>query len=170
MRPWLVSKTGDDLETVLVRLLGERGETIACAESCTGGMIGARLTRVPGASEVFPGGIISYANSVKEAQLGVPEALLIEHGAVSEPVARAMAAGVRSALGSDWGLAVTGIAGPGGGTDEKPVGTIHIALAGPDDLVIHRNLLASWDRTDNRRYAAQAALALLWQRIACQQG
>lgn len=101
------------------------------AESCTGGGLGAALTAVAGASDVFLGGVIAYANSVKQALLGVPAAMLETHGAVSDPVAIAMAEGVRRITGSTWALALTGVAGPAGGSPGKPVGLVHIALAGP---------------------------------------
>jgi len=123
---------GDSLASVVLAALRRRGETLAVAESCTGGGLGAALVAVPGASEVFLGGVIAYANAVKQAVLGVPAALLERHGAVSDPVAEAMAEGVRRLTGATWSLAVTGIAGPGGGTAEKPVGLVHIAVAGPD--------------------------------------
>jgi len=124
--------TGDDsLASVVLAQLRQRGQTLAVAESCTGGGLGAALTAVPGASEVFLGGVIAYANAVKEGVLGVPPQLLADHGAVSDPVAIAMAEGVRRLTGSDWALALTGIAGPGGGTAAKPVGLVHLALAGP---------------------------------------
>ncbi len=122
----------DSLASVVLAALRRRGETVAVAESCTGGGLGAALAAVPGASDVFLGGVIAYANSVKQGLLGVPAGLLEQHGAVSDPVACAMADGARSATGSSWALAVTGIAGPGGGSDSKPVGLVHIALAGPD--------------------------------------
>ncbi|MBD2719174.1 competence/damage-inducible protein A [Synechococcus sp. FACHB-909] len=123
---------GDSLASVVLAALRRRGETLAVAESCTGGGLGAALVAVPGASEVFLGGVIAYANAVKQAVLGVPAAVLERHGAVSDPVAEAMAEGVRRLTGATWALAVTGIAGPGGGTAEKPVGLVHIAVAGPD--------------------------------------
>ena len=122
----------DSLASVVLEQLRQRGETLAVAESCTGGGLGAALVAVPGASEVFLGGVIAYANSVKQQQLGVPAALLESHGAVSDPVALAMAEGARRATGATWGVAVTGIAGPGGGSGAKPVGLVHIAIAGPD--------------------------------------
>lgn len=122
----------DSLASVVLEDLRRRGETVAVAESCTGGGLGAALAAVPGASDVFLGGVIAYANSVKQALLGVPPELLERHGAVSDPVACAMADGARRISGSRWALAVTGIAGPGGGSDSKPVGLVHIAVAGPD--------------------------------------
>ena len=122
----------DSLASVVLEALRRRGETLAVAESCTGGGLGAALAAIPGASDVFLGGVIAYANRVKQGLLGVPAALLERHGAVSDPVACAMAEGARSTTGSDWALAVTGIAGPGGGSDSKPVGLVHIALSGPD--------------------------------------
>lgn len=122
----------DTLASVVLEQLRQRGETLAVAESCTGGGLGAALAAVPGASDVFLGGVIAYANAVKQELLGVPAALLASHGAVSDPVALAMAEGARRATGASWAIAVTGIAGPGGGTVEKPVGLVHIAVAGPD--------------------------------------
>jgi nicotinamide-nucleotide amidase len=122
----------DSLASVVLEQLRRRGETLAVAESCTGGGLGAALAAVPGASEVFLGGVIAYANAVKQALLGVPAALLESHGAVSDPVAMAMAEGARRATGATWAIAVTGVAGPGGGSAEKPVGLVHLAIAGPD--------------------------------------
>jgi nicotinamide-nucleotide amidase len=119
------------LASVVLEQLRSRGQTLAVAESCTGGGLGAALAAVPGASDVLLGGVIAYANSVKQGLLGVPAQLLEAHGAVSDPVARAMADGARSATGADWALAITGVAGPGGGSAEKPVGLVHIAVAGP---------------------------------------
>ena len=120
------------LAGMVLELLRERGQTLAVAESCTGGGIGAALAAVPGASDVFLGGVIAYANAVKQALLGVPPEALHTHGAVSDPVALAMAEGARRATGADWAIAVTGIAGPGGGSEQKPVGLVHIAVAGPN--------------------------------------
>lgn len=110
-------------------LLSTAGQTLATAESCTGGMIGSQLTAVPGSSGWYLGGVVSYANEVKQNVLHVPESMLIEHGAVSRPVAAAMAEGVRDALGSDWAISTTGIAGPTGGTEDKPVGLVYTATA-----------------------------------------
>jgi nicotinamide-nucleotide amidase len=122
----------DSLAAVVLAALRRRGETLAVAESCTGGGLGAALAAVPGASDGFLGGVIAYANAIKRELLGVPADLLERHGAVSDPVACAMAEGVQRLSGSSWALAITGIAGPGGGSDSKPVGLVHIALAGPD--------------------------------------
>jgi nicotinamide-nucleotide amidase len=125
-------KDDDSLASVVLARLRQRGETLAVAESCTGGGLGAAITAVPGASDVFLGGVIAYANALKQALLDVPPVLLADAGAVSDAVAAAMAEGVRRRTGSSWALAVTGIAGPGGGSPDKPVGLVHIALAGPD--------------------------------------
>ena len=122
----------NDLASVVLEQLRRGDHTLAVAESCTAGGLGAALAAVPGASDVFLGGVIAYANRVKQELLGVPAELLASHGAVSDPVAQAMAAGVRRATGADWALAITGVAGPAGGTAEKPVGLVHIAVAGPD--------------------------------------
>ncbi|MEB3157796.1 MAG: competence/damage-inducible protein A [Cyanobacteriota bacterium] len=123
---------GESLAAVVLRLLEERGQTLAVAESCTGGGLGAALAAVPGASRCWLGGVMAYANAAKEALLGVPPELLTRWGAVSDPVALAMALGVRERLASDWGVATTGIAGPGGGTEAKPVGLVHVAVVGPE--------------------------------------
>jgi nicotinamide-nucleotide amidase len=131
----------DTLASVVGDLLRHQGQTLAVAESCTGGGLGQMLTTVSGSSEYFLGGIISYDNSVKIGLLGVHPADLERAGAVSDPVACQMASGVRARLGTDWGIGITGIAGPGGGTAEKPVGLVYIGLAGPDGTVAsHRYL------------------------------
>jgi nicotinamide-nucleotide amidase len=122
----------DSLGSVVLKQLRRRGQSLAVAESCTGGGVGAALAAVPGASDVFLGGVIAYANAVKQQLLEVPAGILQTCGAVSDPVAQAMAQGVRRATGADWAIAVTGIAGPGGGSADKPVGLVHIAIAGPD--------------------------------------
>ena len=125
----------DTLPKVLGDLLQAAGQTVAIAESCTGGGIGQQLSTIPGSSAYFVGSVVSYDNRVKQTLLGVAEADLIEHGAVSDPVARQMAIGIKTALKTDWGISATGIAGPEGGTDEKPVGLVYIGIAKPDGTV-----------------------------------
>jgi nicotinamide-nucleotide amidase len=152
----------DTLESVVGDLLRAAGTTLAAAESCTGGLFSQRITAIAGSSDYFLGAAVTYSNELKTRMVGVPPELLAEHGAVSEPVARAMAEGVRRALGSDWGVAITGIAGPGGGSEEKPVGTVHLAVAGPaDGEVEHRRLRLPGDRDRVRRFSAQIALEML---------
>jgi len=147
----------ESMEAVVGRLLAERGETLAVAESCTGGLLGERVTSVAGASAWFLGGVQAYANLAKERLLGVPAGMLATHGAVSEPVARAMAEGVRERLGTTWALSTTGISGPDGGTDEKPVGTVWIACAGPRGTEAH-DFVFPFDRQRNRQVTVQMAL------------
>lgn len=150
-----------DLAAVVGRVLGDAGLTVATAESCTGGLAAKRLTDLPGASAWVVGGVVAYSNGVKEALLGVPAAMLEAHGAVSEPVARAMLEGVRAATGADCAVAITGIAGPGGGTQDKPVGTVWIAAAAPGGTEA-RLVRFVGTRSDVRERAAQAAFALLF--------
>jgi nicotinamide-nucleotide amidase len=150
----------DGLEEVVLGQLRDRGQTLASAESCTGGLLAARITDVPGASDVFLGGVVSYSNEVKERQLGVPVELLIEHGAVSEPVARAMAMGVRDRFDADWGIGITGIAGPGGGSDEKPVGLVHFAVASSNSVATRHQVFPG-NREVVRLWSVQSTLDLL---------
>jgi nicotinamide-nucleotide amidase len=152
------------LEERLVHLLSDRGLTIATAESCTGGAIGDRITSVAGASQCFRGGVIAYANAVKVAQLGVPSDVLERHGAVSEPVARAMAEGARAALGSDLAIAATGIAGPSGGTPDKPVGTVDFAVSDARGTT-YRRVRLHGNRGTVLRAATTWALKLVLDRI-----
>ncbi len=150
----------EELPALVVAALAARGARVALAESCTGGLVAALLTGVPGASAVLDLGVVAYADRVKAALLGVDERLLAAHGAVSAPVARAMAEGARRLGGATFGLGVTGIAGPGGGTPEKPVGTVHLALAGPGGGA-ERALQLRGDRERIRRASAFEALDLL---------
>jgi nicotinamide-nucleotide amidase len=155
----LVYGEGEDetLEAMTGRLLAERRATLAVAESCTGGMIGELLTAVPGSSAYFKGGVVAYWNDAKAALLGVPDEVLAEHGAVSEPTARAMAEGVRARFGTDLAVATTGISGPTGGTPEKPVGLVYVALATSAGSEV-RELRLAFDRERNRRLTAQIAI------------
>ncbi len=161
----LVSRDQSSLEKVIVDRLSARGETLATAESCTGGLLAHRVTNVPGASAVFLEGFVTYANEAKTRALGVDAALLRAHGAVSREVAAAMAEGARTAAGVDHALATTGIAGPGGGSEAKPVGTVFIALAtklGPTTVEQHR---FPTDRETFKDLTAQTALDLLRRRL-----
>jgi nicotinamide-nucleotide amidase len=156
----------DTLESVIGDLLRAAGTTLTAAESCTGGLFSQRITAVPGSSDYFLGAAITYSNALKTQLVGVPEAMLAEHGAVSEPVARAMAEGVRRALGGDWGVGITGVAGPGGGSEAKPVGTVHLAVAGPrDGEVEHRHVRLPGDRERVRRFSTQMVLEMLRRRL-----
>ncbi len=148
------------LEEKVGKLLIERGLTLALAESCTGGLIGHRLTNVPGSSEYFTGGVVAYAYDAKERVLGVRHDTLYDHGAVSEQTALEMARGARRLLMTDVALAVTGIAGPGGGTPEKPVGLVYIALSARDLERCERYVWVN-DRAGNKAASADAALTLL---------
>lgn len=158
---WIVSDRDEPLAAALGRRLASRRETLATAESCTGGAIGAAVTAIPGSSAYFLGGILAYANDVKTRALGVSEEVLEAHGAVSEPVVRAMAEGARAAIGSDWALATSGIAGPDGGSPEKPVGTVWIACAGPAGTTARRFQFAGNDRGRNIDQSVRAALDML---------
>ena len=157
---YLFARDERPVEAHVLDLCRARGLTLATAESCTGGLVGARLTSVPGSSDVFLGGIVAYANETKAALLGVPPALLAEHGAVSAETAEALAAGARRALGADVAVSVTGVAGPGGGSAEKPVGLVFLHAEGPDG---GRGLRFEFpgDRDAVRRRAAAAALHLV---------
>jgi len=160
IRRYLFARDERPVEELVLSLARARALTVATAESCTGGLVGARLTDPPGASDVFLGGVVAYANAVKESELGVPAAVLERHGAVSAETAAAMAQGARARLGADVTVAVTGIAGPSGGTPEKPVGLVHVHVAGPDgDL--GRELVITGDRDAIRRRATATALHLL---------
>jgi nicotinamide-nucleotide amidase len=147
----------------VLALCRDQGLTLAAAESCTGGLVAERLTRVPGSSDVFRGAIVAYANDVKERELAVPAEVLREHGAVSAQTATAMATGVRGRIGADVGVGVTGIAGPGGGSDKKPVGLVYVAVSSPAG---ERALEFTYpaDREAIRSRAAVTALHLVrWQ-------
>lgn len=158
--PIVFGADGETLAGATASLLLARGATIATAESCTGGLLAGALTDTPGVSAVFPGGVVCYANAEKTRLLGVEPALLDRCGAVSEEVARAMASGVRARFGTDLGVGVTGVAGPGGGTEAKPVGLVHIALDARGE-VQHRRLRLPGDRDLVRELAVKSALDLV---------
>jgi len=158
--PLIFSENDEPLESAVADLLKTSRYTIATAESCTGGLLATLLTNVPGSSAYFQRGWITYANAAKHEDLSIPEDLIQEHGAVSEPVARAMAEGAKKFAETDFALSTTGIAGPDGGTPEKPVGTVWIALASPDETLA-RKFTFPGNRTQIRLRAAQMSLALL---------
>ena len=139
----------------------QRELTVSLAESCTGGLVAASITEVAGSSAYFLGGVVSYANTAKVALLGVPEGVLAAHGAVSAQVAMPMAAGAKARFGTDLAASITGIAGPDGGSAEKPVGLVYVALAAPDGPVDVRRLQLDGDRTAIREAAARSALEWL---------
>ena len=150
-------------EERILELCISRGWTLVVAESCTGGLIGARLTSVPGSSSYFAGGVIAYSNDLKKNLLNVPAGLLESEGAVSGPVVEAMARGGIAATGADCGISVTGVAGPDGGTEEKPVGTVWIGIALPSETT-SRLFTFSGDRAAVREQAAQAAMELFLEK------
>ena len=156
----IYSHTGEPLQAVVGRLLRDAGATLSVAESCTGGLLAERITSVPGCSDYFVGGFIVYANRMKTAMLDVDARLIEEHGAVSEPVAEAMACGARLRAGSTYALSITGVAGPGGGSEAKPVGTVVIGLATPNGCQT-RWVRFLGDRGRVRSLASQSALDLL---------
>lgn len=158
--PAIFGEGSDTLAGVIGRRLRESGRTLAIAESCTGGLIAGEITRVPGSSAYFLAGLITYSNAAKVSLLGVRPETLQAHGAVSQPTVEEMAAGVRRHVGADVGLAITGIAGPGGGTPEKPVGTVHIAVCDHERTLHRQPRFALADRDEIRRRAVVAALAL----------
>ena len=155
---------GEKMEEVVGLKLAVGGYTLSVAESCTGGLLAQRLTDVPGSSKYFIEGVVTYSNDAKTRALGVEPILLLEHGAVSAPVAEAMAEGMRKRSETDFALAITGIAGPGGGTEEKPVGTVFIAISSEVGTE-HRKLKLPGDRQLIRWRASQAALDLLRKRL-----
>ena len=161
---WIYSR-GGTLEEAVVSQLREKQATLAVAESCTGGALSDRITDVPGASEIFIAGYVTYANEAKENAVGVPAALIETHGAVSDPVAAAMAEGARHKAGTKYALATTGIAGPGGGTPEKPAGTVFIALAAEGAPTTVRRCYFPLDRQTFKYMTTSAALDLLRRQI-----
>ncbi len=165
MAGFIFTQGDESLEEVVVSELRTQGKTVAVAESCTGGLLGGKLTAVPGASAVFRGGVIAYADEVKRDVLGVPAELLEKHGAVSAQVAKAMAAGVRKLTGADIGVALTGVAGPGGGTADKPVGRVFLHL-GDGIREVHQQVLFGGTRELIRARAGTTALDQLRRLLA----
>jgi nicotinamide-nucleotide amidase len=165
---WVYGEDESDLAALVLDRARTQGIRLAVAESCTGGLLGARLTEIPGSSEVFVGGVIAYDNAPKMELLGVPAELLAEHGAVSEPVARTMALGAAQRFGVAAALSVTGIAGPGGGSPAKPVGTVWFGCV-LEGKVETRRVLFAGTRHEVRERAAQAALMLLYRRLGSNQ-
>lgn len=154
--PLVVGADEDTMASVVGRLLRDAGQTLATAESCTGGLIGEMITSAAGASDYYRGGAIAYSNDLKAELLDVSGDLIASDGAVSEPVAAAMADGCRRKLQSDWSVSTTGIAGPAGGTESKPVGLVFVGLAGPDGVVVHRHVLPGTRRVVRLRAALTA--------------
>ena len=160
----LYSRTGDPLEVVVGGLLRQRHATVAVAESCTGGMLGERFTTTPGSSDYFIGGFITYSNALKVQLLGVSAETLERFGAVSRETAEAMAAGARQRTGATYAVSITGVAGPDGGSEEKPVGLVHIGIAGPEGVAsANRRFLG--DRQRIRVFTTQMALDLLRRKL-----
>jgi nicotinamide-nucleotide amidase len=157
----------ETLESALGKLLAQKGTTLALAESCTGGLLAKRLTDQAGSSAYFMEGLVTYSNDSKEQLLGVPHELLVEHGAVSEPVAKAMAEGVRKVGGTDYGLSVTGVAGPDGGTEEKPVGLVFVGISDESGTTAEKLDLSAWRRSREaiRERSANRAFDLLRHRV-----
>lgn len=160
----LFGQDSGDLSEVVGALLASRGETLALAESCTAGRLAAWIAAVPGASRYLLEGSVVYSNEAKERTASVPHDMLVAHGAVSEPVARQLAAGIRARAGATWGIGITGVAGPGGGTPEKPVGTVFVGVSGPGASEV-RHLKLSGDRERIQALSAAAALALLLEAL-----
>jgi nicotinamide-nucleotide amidase len=159
----------EDIEALaraVLELARARARTLATAESCTGGLVAAALTAISGSSDVFLGGLVTYSNDAKRRLLGVDAAVLRRYGAVSEPVARAMASGAAAAMGSDVAVSVTGVAGPGGGSPEKPVGLVHFGAAGPGSVVVHREeRFGEIGREQVRLQSVRVALEMLQARL-----
>lgn len=154
----------EELAQQVGQALQQRGWTISAAESCTGGLLTSTLTDVAGSSAYVLGSVVSYSNEVKSALVGVKDQTLIEHGAVSEPTAREMAAGVRDLIHTDIGVSITGIAGPGGGTDEKPVGLTFIGLATPSGIAVQQHIWHG-NRGENKQASVEAAFKMILRAV-----
>jgi nicotinamide-nucleotide amidase len=161
----IVVESETSIEEVVVGLLAERGETVATAESCTGGLIASTITDVSGSSAVFHRGYVTYSNEAKSALLGVPAEVIEARGAVSDETVRAMAAGCLDRSGADHAIAVSGIAGPTGGTEEKPAGTVHVAIASRDGGIFSKRYFFPVDRVSFKQRVVRLALDLLRRRL-----
>jgi nicotinamide-nucleotide amidase len=161
----IFSFENESLASAVLQKLRDRSQTLLVAESCTGGMLGEAITTVPGSSDVFLGGVITYSNELKKVLLGVEEQTLSDFGAVSEEVAREMVLGAKERSGADWAISITGVAGPDGGTDNKPVGLVYVGLAGPDVLEIVKHQFRG-NREFVRRRSVVAALTMLWNSLS----
>jgi nicotinamide-nucleotide amidase len=166
LAPYIITTENKELEEIVVELLKDRGATLAIAESCTGGLLANRITDVPGASQVFLEGNVTYSNEAKRRTLAVPPEMISRFGAVSEQVVAAMAEGARNRAGSTFALATTGIAGPDGGTPEKPVGTVFIGLATEGTTTEVQKLFFPMDRLSFKRITSQYALDMLRRRCS----
>jgi nicotinamide-nucleotide amidase len=160
----IINETGEVVEAELVTLLTQRKQTLALAESCTGGGLGECITSVPGSSSCFLGGMVTYSDESKQRQLGVDPDALSTHGAVSAEVAEAMASGVRQKFQSDWAISITGIAGPAGGSPDKPIGLFFVGIAGPSGTQVHRHQVGG-NREQIREHAIQRAMIALWRAL-----
>lgn len=167
LEEYFYGEDDETLEGAVARLLEGQNATLALAESCTGGLLAKRLTDLPGSSAYFTEGLVTYSNEAKERLLGVPRDLLVQHGAVSGPVARAMAEGVRGVSGADYGLSVTGVAGPDGGTEEKPVGLVYVGISDAEGSFAEKLDLTAWarSRASIRERSTNRAFDLLRRRI-----
>ncbi len=161
---YIYGTDSDNLETVIGRILKASGRSLAIAESCTGGLVAHRITNVPESSAYFRGGVVCYSNQLKVNLVGVPETIITAKGAVSQETAAAMAGGIRLKTGAEIGLAITGIAGPGGGSSEKPVGLTFLAIDIAGQTMVEKRIFP-YNRTGNKEASAQAALVSLWQRL-----
>jgi nicotinamide-nucleotide amidase len=165
LKPWIYADKEISLPEEIIKRLRKKKWSLALAESCTGGLLGKNLTDVEGASKVIKGGVIAYSNKVKEKVLGVDKALLVSHGAVSSQVARVMAKNAASLMGADLGVSITGIAGPGGGSKEKPVGLVYIGISHPTGLVVKKYIFQG-NRSGVRQRSLVKALQLIYDRLS----
>ena len=162
---YIYGEDGETIQEAIGKKLISSQQTLAIAESCTGGYISHLITSVPGSSAYYKGGVVAYNNSIKEGTIKVKHETLQKYGAVSEETVKEMAEGIRQRFKTDYAIATSGIAGPGGGTPEKPVGTVWIAISGPDGCTT-KKLTILKDRSSNIKYSSVQTLVLLWQRIS----